>query len=249
VFFGGGALMKKKKKVLANFIVEDGLYRLANVDHKSFLSTTSGEDELVPDTKRLQHDLDLHKKYGHPSHKVLKHIKGFKNSKFVCETCQRGKTTQTGFKKRVEYAMRILERIHSDLMGPFRRSVTTDRYIVSFIDEKSSFARVVVCRCKSEFKNLFLHYKSEYELQTGLQILKLGTNGAGEFWSHSLNKLIKEAGIIQEEIPSYVHQKNGLVERFQRSLAMKIRCLLIESGLGAAAWPVAVGHAARNPSV
>jgi hypothetical protein len=149
-----------------------------------------------------------------PSRKVLKHTKGFKNSKFTCETCQRGKATQTGFKKRVEYAMRILARMHSDLMGPFRRSVTTDRYIVSFIGEKSRFARVVVCRCKSEFKNLFLHYKSEYELETGLQILKLRTDSAGELWSYSLNKLIKEAGIIHEEIPSYNHQKNDLVERF-----------------------------------
>jgi hypothetical protein len=40
VCFGCGALMMKKKKELAKLTVEDGLYRLENVYHKSFLSIT-----------------------------------------------------------------------------------------------------------------------------------------------------------------------------------------------------------------
>jgi hypothetical protein len=69
---------------------------------------------------------DLHERYGHISLNTLillpkaQKIRGGKH--FVCEACENGKSTKPPAYKHAQSirTKRILQRIHGDLVGPFR---------------------------------------------------------------------------------------------------------------------------------
>jgi hypothetical protein len=69
---------------------------------------------------------DLHERYGHISLNTLiplyeaQNIRGGKH--FVCEACEKGKSTKPPAYKQAQSIRTkiILQRIHSDLVGPFR---------------------------------------------------------------------------------------------------------------------------------
>jgi hypothetical protein len=197
-------------------------------------------------TKLLARDKELHSMLGHAGKKALKHLPaevGYRKSTFEdCSTCKLGKGVQTSFKSRLNYVKRVLARIHSDFMGPLPQAEKS-LYILTFLDEKSRYLHTVCARSRSQFEIFFREYKARVELVTGVRIIRLRTDGAAEMWSKSMEELCKETGLEHELVSPYLHQQNGLIERAQRSLLQRIRCMLIEGKLANHMWEHAVSLA------
>lgn len=124
-FHRNHALIKKGRKTMLTFRMNDGLYI-----HNPAIDTACSAQALP--FKRSLTDMEVHRRMGHCSSKVLRQLLGRKvQLDEVCETCIKGKSTQTGWKNKMDYMNRILERVHADLIGPMRESITNEIYVVT----------------------------------------------------------------------------------------------------------------------
>lgn len=93
-----------------------------NSDLNSVFTLTSSKGE----------DTEIHRRMGHCSSKVLKKFLGRKPIlPHTCETCFKGKSTQSQWKKKFEYMGDKFEKLHADLIGPLREIFTEEVYIVT----------------------------------------------------------------------------------------------------------------------
>lgn len=59
----------------------------------------------------------------------------------------------------------------------------------------------------------------------------LRTNNGLEFCSAEFDNFCNQKGIVKHKTVKYTPQQNGVVERMNRTLMNKVRCMLISSGL------------------
>ena len=77
---------------------------------------------------------------------------------------------------------------------------------------------------------MFKYFNSLVENQTKKIIKVLRTDNGGEFCGNEFEELCKKCGIARQKITPYTPQQNGVVERMNRMLMEKSRCML--SGVG-----------------
>ena len=78
------------------------------------------------------------------------------------------------------------------------------------------------------------------ELQTGKKIKCLRTDNSGEFCSNDFDTFYKDCGIKREKKTPYYPHKNGVVERVNRTLMEKAKCMLSGVVLEQKFWAEAV---------
>lgn len=111
--------------------------------------------------KRVSERMLWHQRLGHTSIQYLREMKKhdpilrkvkFKEEIQDCETCSLGKAEKRPFLESRETASRPLERIHTDVMGPIRPASfpSWNRYIITFTNNFSRYARLYTLRNKSE---------------------------------------------------------------------------------------------------
>ena len=113
------------------------------------------------------------------------------------------------------------------------------RYIFTFVDVFSDFSYVCFGSEKSEAMKCFKTFKMDMEAITGKRIKTLRTDGGGEFTIKQFEIYIKSTGIIHQITIPYIHYQNGKVERMNRVLEDKARCVLLASGLPTEYWQYA----------
>ena len=146
----------------------------------------------------------------------------------VCNVCALAKITKTPVPRVPEtQAEEKLERVFTDVMGPFRvESLSGFRFCIVFADQYTKFM----------FEDL-LKAKSEAPASLKKSVLSVGTpknlrqDNAKEFLSEQFNMYCLDAGILQKKTIPETQQQNGLAERCNRTLLEMARCLLIYSGL------------------
>ena len=69
------------------------------------------------------------------------------------------------------------------------------------------------------------------EKQTGRKVKRLRTDNGLEFCSEEFESFCKNEGIVRHKTTVGTPQQNGLVERFNRTLLERTRCMLISTGL------------------
>ncbi|KAK4410235.1 Retrovirus-related Pol polyprotein from transposon TNT 1-94 [Sesamum angolense] len=96
-------------------------------------------------------------------------------------------------------------------------------------------------------------WKILVENQTGKKLKVLRTDNGLEFCNQSFSNLCDECGIKRHKTNPYTPQQNGVVERMNRTILEKVRCMIISSGLPKSFWGEALVTAAylinRSPSV
>lgn len=170
-----------------------------------------------------------------------------------CETCAVGKQTREPFERSISEASRILELVHSDLMGKMEtQSIGRSRYAMTFIDD---FSKKVFCyflHSKDEAFETFMEFRKYVELQTDMKIKILRTDNGGEFTSNQFTKYLKRHGIQHQLTVPYTPQQNGVAERFNRTIVERTKCLLHEADLSKCYWAEAMNMAVylinRSPS-
>ena len=146
----------------------------------------------------------------------------------VCNVCALAMITKTPVPRVAEtQAEEKLERVFTDVMGPFRvESLSGFRFCIVFADQYTKFVFVGLLKAKSEA----LASLKKFVLSVGTH-KKLRQDNAKEFLSEQFKAYCLDAGILQEKTIPETPQQNGLAERCNRTLLEMARCLLIDSGL------------------
>jgi len=121
----------------------------------------------------------------------------------TCTPCLRAKKTERAFQQSELKAEDILERIHSDISGPFVESVKHKSiYNLLFLDEASRWAECfdIKDRASATVTAKFREFLAAVERETGMKVKKLRIDGGGEYKDH-LTPLLTSLGIKVEATP------------------------------------------------
>ncbi len=196
-----------------------------------------------------------HKRLGHLSIKQMKklhsqeELEGLKEEDFkqelYCEVCCLGKQATNKLNK--SHKLNTKERgelIHSDVCGPISPDTKGgNRYYVSFIDDFTRKSWVFLIKNKDEVLEKFKEFYTLMETQHNIKIKSILSDGGGEYVNGEFKKFAKEKGFIQRITPPYTPQRNGLAERFNRTIMEKVRCMIITANLKKEFWGEAVNYA------
>lgn len=142
-------------------------------------------------------------------------------------------------------ANEILELIHTDLNGPHTNTgIGGEKYFLTFIDDFSKLGKIYCIKSKAEVINCFIEYVNLVENITGKKVKNIRCDNGKEYINSNVYKCIREKGIRMSTCPPYVHELNGVAERYNRSVMDVARCLLIESKVQKMFWPEIVKAAA-----
>ena len=112
-----------------------------------------------------------------------------------------GKFVKTTFHEKENRASVILERIHTDVCGPFSvASTARHRYYVIFFDDYSHRCWILFMQKKSETFSKFCEFKALVEKESGKQVKALQSNNGGEYISNEFKDFCRKKGIRRELI-------------------------------------------------
>ena len=167
-----------------------------------------------------------------------------KDSEYVCATCEIGKSHRLPFPSSKTTTSRILELVHSDLLGPIEtKSLGGARYVLLFLDDFSHKSFVYFLESKQETVKQFEIFKKYTENQMNCKIKTIRTDNGGEYCNTAFKNITEDSGILHQTTCAYTSQQNGKAERYFRSLMDKARCLLFEARLPNEFWAEAVNTA------
>ncbi|KAE9107495.1 hypothetical protein PF010_g12242 [Phytophthora fragariae] len=162
----------------------------------------------------------------------------------ACEGCACGKMSVTPFFHRSASQVktqRILEVVHSDVMGPMNpKSKGGARFVVTFIDDYSRYVSVYMLKSKAEVLKYFDNFRQLAETQTGSTLKCLRTDNGGEYVSKRFNQFCANHGIVHQTTTPYTPQQNGLAERMNRTIVERARSMLYYQQVDKCWWAEAV---------
>lgn len=166
-----------------------------------------------------------------------KHISLYRKDFSPCDACTMGKLRQYPSTSSFHRASRILDIVHSDIIGPINPATTSGfRYILTFVDDYTRFNHVYLLKNKNDAFVKFQHYKALIENQTGERIVKLKTDRGGEYSSDEFLTFLQKEGIPTERGPAQRPMANSVSERFNWTLLSRIRSQLVQCGLPLYLW-------------
>jgi hypothetical protein len=145
----------------------------------------------------------LHRLMGHIGVKGLKDaVDGLEyedESSYPCDICARANVKKLPLPEKSNWrASRVLERMHSDICGPFPTGYNGYRYFLLFIDEHSCYIFIYFLVKRSEAVECFKPYKAAVETLHGTEILYFRCDNAPEYVEGELRKFRDEDGPIRE---------------------------------------------------
>jgi transposase InsO family protein len=121
-----------------------------------------------------------------------------------------GKYVKSTFHEKDNRASVIVERVHTDVCGPFSvASTTKHKYYVIFFDEFSRKLWIFFMQKKDQTFSKFCEFKSLVEKESGKQVKALRSDNGGEYISNEFKDFYKKEGIQRELIAPHNPQQNG----------------------------------------
>lgn len=173
----------------------------------------------------------LHKRFSHPSNKVLKHLLNNYThikpsprdikllSTTLCEARRLSKVHKLYFTTTEAKKTQALELIHTDLWRPsLVLSQDNYRYYISFVDEFSSYTWIYPLRHKSEALDVFKVFKLQVENQFSQTIKTQQSNWCLGGECRVFTDFLNQSGIKLRHSCRYTHHQNGLVEKKHRHI-------------------------------
>ena len=134
--------------------------------------------------------------------------------------------------------------MHSDIWGPASvASYGGALYFIIFVDDLSRHTSVYFMSTRDQALSKFKEYKSWAEKQTGKQLKKFRSDGAGEYTSQAFDAFLKQCGIERQLPPARTPEQNGVAERCIKTVTEMMRCMLVGRKLNRALWAEAVATA------
>jgi len=196
-------------------------------------------------------DTDWHILLGHPSDLYLKqflqrnNIQSSRspNPSKECEVCKQCKLKRRPHKNPIPSASRPFEKLHTDILQLSPQTKSGSKYVLVIVDDYSRYNRLYFLRRKSQTADRILKYIQEIKEKTGKLPAYLHSDRGGEYTSAYLQSKLDALGISIEQGPADSPQTNGLAERFNQTLILKIRCLLAQSSVPISLWDEAARFA------
>ncbi|PLW28181.1 hypothetical protein PCANC_26987 [Puccinia coronata f. sp. avenae] len=169
-------------------------------------------------------DLDYHILLGHPSDECLRQFLRLNQIKALnpqqtarnCEVCIQCKLKRTPHINPLPTADRPFKTLHMDVLQISPPSKTSLKYVLVIIDDYSRFNQIYLMKNKSESESKILSF---------------------------INEIVNKTGISVEAGPADSPQTNGLAERLNQTLLVKMRCLLAQSLVPINYWDEAAKYA------
>jgi len=140
-----------------------------------------------------------------------------------CHICPQGKLKHSKFSRRTSYAQQLLERVHSDVMGPFIEGYWGEKYCLLFIDEMLRNSFIKTLKSRSEVTAAEERWSQDYKTKVRKSFLR-------------------QEGISHDVTERYCPQSNGLAERLNLTIMDKVCCMLIDTNLTPKLWPYAAHY-------
>lgn len=193
-----------------------------------------------------------HKRMCHLNYSSMK-ILGLPLSNERCSICMEAKASRVTFKENPTPRTKgIGELIYCDIGGPVTPICKDgERYYLTIIDDYSHFMEVHLLKSKDEAKNYIMRYVKIMR-NNGNNVKRIRTDRGTEFVNEELKNFYEEYGIVQQTTCSYTPQQNSICERMNRTLADRVRAMLLETNLPKYLWGEAIRCAAytinRSPT-
>nr|CAD2198695.1 unnamed protein product [Meloidogyne enterolobii] len=139
----------------------------------------------------------------------------------ICEVCQKRKVVGVHLSREeicpIEPASRPFDRVHLDLLGPIQKSFRGHQYIFVAVDSFSKWAIAVPIRNQTAttISEIFL---KEIICRFGIPSLVVTDQGT-QFMSSTFTDLAQAMNFCHKPTTAYHQSANGMVERFNRTLA------------------------------
>ena len=147
----------------------------------------------------------------------------------TCEGCIAGKAKCRTFKSsenRSTRSTKLIERIHSDLMGPMEpASIGGHRYAYVFTCDYTGHVWTYFLKSKDQSLKTFRAFVLTIEKLTGHAIKYFRSDRGGEFMSAKFSTFLEEQGITRETSAPCTPQQNGVAERMNQTLLGGARLL------------------------
>ena len=172
-------------------------------------------------------------------------LQGAKTCKLkFCEHCVIGKKTKAKFGTAIYCTEGNLDYVHADVWGPTKMvTIGGNHYFVSFIDDYSRRCSVYTMRYKGKVLELFVKWKRNMEKHTRRKIKALSSDNGREYTSDPFLQLCRDEDIERYFTIRETPQQNRVIERMNRTLLEKVRCMLSNSGLSKSFWAEALAYA------
>ncbi|MBW0491102.1 hypothetical protein O181_030817 [Austropuccinia psidii MF-1] len=186
-----------------------------------------------------------HQRLGHLNEKATKTlIPTYKAAGEVCDECVKGKLTGIPFSHSFQSTSHVLEVVHMDLCGPMHtQSLSGTRYFLILIDQFTGYTTTKFLKQKEETLAAFKEYKTWAENFHQRKILKIVSDGGGEFVNGCFKRFAITEGFEHSISPPYTPQHNGIAERGNRSVLEGARCLMQQTKLTDQFWAEAMSTA------
>ena len=168
-------------KVIDNYVLSDGLYRLSLLSTYSYnVENTVAKRSLTKERSSLL----WHNSLGHISKErverlidygILSHLDS--DDLEICVDCVKGKLTKTK-KKGAIRSQNLLEIVHTDISGPYFFILCGNKYFITFIDDFSRYGYVFFIKEKSDALEMFKVFRTEVEKQLG-KVIKIVRSDRG----------------------------------------------------------------------
>ena len=189
-----------------------------------------------------------HKRLGHVSYDVLKHMHRDQTAlnldvqgqvqapSALCDTCLEGKHARAPFPSSNTTTSEPLQLVHADVIGKMPcESLGGSQYILTVRDDYSGYGAVACVRRKSDVGNAFCDILAKWARQTGKLVKRVRTDGGSEFLGQFEASLCGK-GIRHERSIRYTPQQKGVAERFNRTLVERLRCMLFNAHMPREFW-------------
>ncbi|PLW14885.1 hypothetical protein PCASD_09994 [Puccinia coronata f. sp. avenae] len=109
-------------------------------------------------------------------------------------------------------------------------------YLLTLRDAGTGYSYARLLKTKDEANKVLIEVITELETQTKKNVKVLRSDNGGEFANRILTNFLSGKGIIAERSLPYHHYQNGVIERFNRTIAEMGRTILSDSKLPRSFW-------------
>nr|GEV42218.1 retrovirus-related Pol polyprotein from transposon TNT 1-94 [Tanacetum cinerariifolium] len=160
----------------------------------------------------------------------------------LCSSCELGKAKRKSFHIKISpSSKRQLQLLHMELCGPKRvESINGKRYVLVIIDDYSRYTWTHFFRSKDETPEVLIDFLILVQRGLQAQVRIVRTDKGTEFLNQPLHAYFAAEGIHHQTSVARTPERNGIVERRNRTLVEAVRIMLSAAKVPLFFWAEAI---------
>ena len=160
-----------------------------------------------------------------------------------CEPCKLSKSQRVVSRTPRPIPGLPLDEIHVDTAGPIDPpDFQSNKYIFFLTDSKTRFRWTFMARNKSQGPQIITDFLAKIRNAYGKTPKMLFSDGGGEYINNELTEMAHQQGIRWDVSAPYTPEQNGIAESSSKTITVRARAMLLDSGFPLWMWSFAVQH-------